>query len=241
MRILPFILTAFLAIFSNCQNAPTAPAAAESTAQELPIAEEESAAIEDAEVLSDGVEEAVVEEADDVEEIVEEAGATEEVNKNDQPELTAKGVDLPSTSSAKKAPIRKKKPKGKLDFESETHDYGFIMQGDSVVHRFKFKNIGKAPVSILNTKTSCGCTVPKHPEHPIAPGESADIKVVFSSTGKLGVQKPLITVVTNGHPSIYRLHLNGVVDADRAPDPEASKEEPKPGPPVRPEAEAANQ
>ena len=37
----------------------------------------------------------------------------------------------------------------------------------------------------------------KWPREPIAPGKSAKLKVVFNSTGKMGMQNKVITVMSN--------------------------------------------
>ena len=47
----------------------------------------------------------------------------------------------------------------------------------------------------------------------VLPGEEGYIGVVFDSHGRLGHQKPTVTVVTNAKPSTYELHLEGIVDA----------------------------
>ena len=41
--------------------------------------------------------------------------------------------------------------------------------------------LGKAPLIINRIQSSCGCTVPKKPEHPIMPGEKGEIKVSYDT------------------------------------------------------------
>ena len=60
----------------------------------------------------------------------------------------------------------------KIEFESETIDYGVIEKGSDGVRVFKFKNTGNAPLIVSAVKSSCGCTVPKKPTAPILPGEN---------------------------------------------------------------------
>lgn len=117
----------------------------------------------------------------------------------------------------KKEEVKKKpKKRAKAKFENKTHEYGLIMQGDKVEHQFKFKNVGNANLLIKDVRASCGCTQPSYPFVPIKPGEEGLIGVVFDSKGKLGQQKPTITVVTNARPHTYKLYLDGIVDAPRA-------------------------
>ncbi len=110
----------------------------------------------------------------------------------------------------------KKMPKkrAKMHFPEKVHDYGFIMQGDTVQHDFYFKNVGNDDLVIKRVEPSCGCTVPLYPKEPIAPGEDGKISVTFKSAGKLGRQVPSIKVITNYDRAI-KLELKGFVDAER--------------------------
>lgn len=82
-------------------------------------------------------------------------------------------------------------------FEKTTHDFGDIHQGDKVEHIFTFTNSGNEPLIISNVLTTCGCTAPSYPKEPVKPGESADIKIDFNSTGKMGKQNKIITILSN--------------------------------------------
>ena len=67
----------------------------------------------------------------------------------------------------------------KIEFESDTIDYGTIEKGADGMRVFKFKNTGDAPLIITKVKSSCGCTVPKKTEEPIMPGMTGEIAAVF--------------------------------------------------------------
>ncbi|MGB1831218.1 MAG: DUF1573 domain-containing protein [Flavobacteriaceae bacterium] len=76
---------------------------------------------------------------------------------------------------------------------------------------FSFKNMGNADLVITNVKSSCGCTIPKKPEGPIAPGESSQI-VVRYDTKRVGPFRKTITVSTNQENNpIIALKLKGTV------------------------------
>ena len=49
---------------------------------------------------------------------------------------------------------------------------------------------------ITNVKSSCGCTVPKKPTAPIAPGEKGEIEVKYD-TKRTGFIRKTITVTSN--------------------------------------------
>jgi len=106
-------------------------------------------------------------------------------------------------------------PQGKLQFIKRSYDFGKIQEGDTFKHEFKFYNSSQVPVVISDVKASCGCTETTFPKEPILPGETGVIGVTFDSKGKLGRQKPFMSVVTNGNPSIYSLYMDGTVDTER--------------------------
>lgn len=85
-----------------------------------------------------------------------------------------------------------------ITWEKTTHDFGDIRQGDKVEHTYSFTNTGSEPLIITNVQVTCGCTTPKgFPRDPIAPGQSGEITIGFNSTGKIGKQNKVITVVSN--------------------------------------------
>lgn len=85
----------------------------------------------------------------------------------------------------------------KIEFDKIEHDFGTINEGDVVETEFIVKNIGESDLIIADAKGSCGCTVPNPPKEPIAPGDSAPIKVSFDSNGKPGNQSKTVTLTTN--------------------------------------------
>lgn len=83
-----------------------------------------------------------------------------------------------------------------INFEKETIDYGDISKGSEGTRSFIFENTGTAPLLIKGVRSSCGCTIPKKPEDPIAPGEKGEI-IVRYDTNRVGVFRKTITVNTN--------------------------------------------
>ncbi len=102
-----------------------------------------------------------------------------------------------------------------IRFNSESFDFGRIIQGKEIDHEFEFTNVGSAPLVINNVEVTCGCTTPFYPFIPIEPGERGKISVHFSSKGRLGNQSPTITVYTNTDPGTFELYLRGIIDTER--------------------------
>jgi len=102
-----------------------------------------------------------------------------------------------------------------IKFEEELYDFGVIAEGTSVKYEFKFKNTGKTPLIISNATATCGCTVPEYPTTPIKPGDSGEIKIVFNSQGKVGLQDKVVSITSNANPYLATLHVVGEVKAKK--------------------------
>jgi hypothetical protein len=101
-----------------------------------------------------------------------------------------------------------------ISFEMDTIDYDEITKGSDGVRTFTFENTGDAPLEIQGVRSSCGCTIPKKPEGPIAPGEKGEITVRYD-TNRIGVFRKTITVNTNvASVSIIALKIKGNVLAN---------------------------
>lgn len=98
----------------------------------------------------------------------------------------------------------------KIEFESQTIDYGTIEKGSNGVRVFKFKNTGNAPLIVSNVKSSCGCTVPKKPTAPIMPGKSGEIEVKYD-TNRVNPIRKTITVTSNAETPTVALKIKGTV------------------------------
>lgn len=101
----------------------------------------------------------------------------------------------------------------KISFKTETVDYGTIAKGSDGVRVFEFTNTGDAPLIITDVKSSCGCTVPKKPEGPIAPGASSSIEVKYD-TNRVGPIRKTVTVYSNAEQPITALKIKGEILSD---------------------------
>ncbi|MCF6307301.1 MAG: DUF1573 domain-containing protein [Flavobacteriaceae bacterium] len=98
----------------------------------------------------------------------------------------------------------------KIEFKSETVDYGEIKHGSDGTRTFEFTNTGNEPLIISEVKSTCGCTVPSKPNGPIAPGASDIIKVKYD-TKRVGPIRKTITVYSNAEKPIVSLKIKGKV------------------------------
>lgn len=99
-----------------------------------------------------------------------------------------------------------------ISFEKTTVDLGKFYEKKVQSCEFKFTNTGNKPLVITQAFGSCGCTVPTPPKDPIAPGESAVIKVTYNGKGKFpGYFKKAITVKSNATNNIARIYIQGTM------------------------------
>ena len=89
--------------------------------------------------------------------------------------------------------------------------------GDSeVVAEFPFKNTGASPVSILNLQTSCDCTSATASSTTLAPGESGQVRAVFTLGERVGRQQKTVEVTSSDAPAqpttlVLRVNIAEVV------------------------------
>ena len=103
-------------------------------------------------------------------------------------------------------------PTTTISFVAYEHDFGTLDEGESVTHMFEFTNTGSEPLILDNCKGSCGCTVPKCPKEPSAPGESGQIEVKFNSKGKKNSQTKKVTINANTDPAQTFLTITAYVN-----------------------------
>ena len=101
----------------------------------------------------------------------------------------------------------------KIEFKTDTVDYGTIEKGSNGVRVFEFTNTGNAPLIISNVTSSCGCTIPKKPDGPILPGKTGEIEVKYD-TNRVNPIRKTITVISNAETPTVALKIKGdVIDS----------------------------
>ncbi|MGC1203445.1 MAG: DUF1573 domain-containing protein [Flavobacteriaceae bacterium] len=98
----------------------------------------------------------------------------------------------------------------KIDFKTDTIDYGTIEKGADGVRVFEFTNTGDAPLIVSKVTSSCGCTVPKWSKEPILPGKTGEIQVKYD-TNRVNPIRKTITVISNADTPTVALKIKGLV------------------------------
>lgn len=82
-------------------------------------------------------------------------------------------------------------------WEKTTHDFGAIDADAKVSYRWPLWNDGDAPLEVLNTFPSCGCTASLIETEAIPPHASGSLLITFDAAGQHGDVRKSITVVTS--------------------------------------------
>ena len=89
------------------------------------------------------------------------------------------------------------KGKPEIEFKETEFDFGKIIIGEKVIHRFKYKNIGVGELKITETIAGCGCSTVKIDKNPVIANEESFIEITFDSKGFHGLQIKKVEVFTN--------------------------------------------
>ena len=114
--------------------------------------------------------------------------------------IKAQGSTSATASADPNAPV--------MSFETKDHDFGTFDQDGNGTYKFLFTNTGKEPLVIKEAHGSCGCTVPKWPHDPVAPGMVDTIKVTYD-THRVGAFQKTVTITSNAKESPVILSIKG--------------------------------
>lgn len=99
-----------------------------------------------------------------------------------------------------------------LKFDKLVHDFGTVRADTDNFVEVVVTNTGNRPLIISDVAASCGCTMPKKPEAPIAPGQSDVIEVKFhSKPGQVGDVSKTVTVTANTKEVIHKFEIKAFV------------------------------
>lgn len=107
---------------------------------------------------------------------------------------------------------RSSKELPQITFVDTVHNFGKILEGETVIYSYHFENTGAADLLLTDVQTSCGCTtIQEWKKKPYKPGEKGELKIQFDSDKKPGKNKKTISVLCNTYPSVHRLYMEGEV------------------------------
>lgn len=98
-----------------------------------------------------------------------------------------------------------------INFRELEKDFGMILHGERVLHRFKFTNTGSQALVVTGVSSSCGCTVADYSKSPIEPGKEGYVEVTFDSQNRQGFQEKTVTVLSNCEPNRTELKIKATV------------------------------
>jgi hypothetical protein len=107
-----------------------------------------------------------------------------------------------------------------LVFTANGHDFGMQEKNTMTSHTAVFYNAGRAPLTIRQVKTHCGCAAALLSADTIAPGGRGTLEVTLNSGSLAGRREKTVEVFTNSpsHP-VVKYPISCTVIADVALDP----------------------
>ena len=99
-----------------------------------------------------------------------------------------------------------------ITFDTLSHDFGTIIEGEKVVCYFDYENTGTADLLIQSVEATCGCTTPDWSSEPLKPGQRKSLSVIFDATGRSGSQRKVVTVISNSSNEVVRLTLKAYIE-----------------------------
>ncbi len=92
-------------------------------------------------------------------------------------------------------------------------DFGLVVKGEELFHSFEIKNEGKADLTIIDVRPSCGCTVAEA-DKVIKPGQIGKVKTKLETKDFKGPITKDITIVSNDpeNPQM-KLFLKAIIRA----------------------------
>lgn len=94
------------------------------------------------------------------------------------------------------------------------HDFGTIHEEDGKVScTMRLVNDGDSELIITQVRTSCGCTAAGYDKAPIAPGDTASIRITYDPVARPGEFHKDVFIYTNGMPRRSGVSIHGTVIA----------------------------
>lgn len=95
---------------------------------------------------------------------------------------------------------------------SQTHDFGAFDENVGTVYcTFRLVNHGPDSIAIFAARANCGCTTPEYSPEPVAPGDTATVRVGFDPTGRPGRFVKHVSIDASDEPKRSSLTIQGTV------------------------------
>ena len=94
-----------------------------------------------------------------------------------------------------------------ISVDSDVYEFGSVLEGSFVVHRFTIMNTGDAPLTDLRVYSTCGCTTSSLPSTTLGPGAAIDVEVVFDTAGYGGQHVTKSIYIVSNDPITPKLWL----------------------------------
>lgn len=94
-----------------------------------------------------------------------------------------------------------------FDIDKATVKFPKTNEGEILKHTFVVENTGDAPLIISKYEVACPCTKLTFPNHPINPGDKAELQLTFDTKGKYYFQDRTILVHTNTDQGVHKLRM----------------------------------
>ena len=100
----------------------------------------------------------------------------------------------------------------RIQFDPPVLDYGFLKPYEDATATARVRNVGAAPVRILQVRESCKCTsINDLTDTVIPPGGSVDLTARLQGRATAGTRKAQIRIVLEGADQVYTLELRAEV------------------------------
>lgn len=100
----------------------------------------------------------------------------------------------------------------RIQFDSQSYDWGRVLMGTQVRHDFVFTNTGDATLKITGVIPGCHCTTVGDWTREVEPGKTGIIPIKFDSSNLNGpaIRSPMVTCNDKRQPSL-RLQIHGTI------------------------------
>lgn len=103
-----------------------------------------------------------------------------------------------------------------VSFDAYEWDFGNVNASEGAVcHTFILKNKSKVPISIGKTIPSCECIFARYTDAPVAPGGSAEVRVVFDPSDSGGKSYRSVELLDANGKTLGSLSVKAMVDGEK--------------------------